>query len=219
MSTWIRHLVRPELSDPVAVVGSPGLRSVGQLVIDYLKDDLKPTLIAELHSSHFPLFYQTSPSYTPSPEFPGEAGVRVDSSRPTLPEVEFHYSSAPELIITRGYHANFYGQYEVAERVLDVFEEWGVQRLIVIAGYAQEGADVCCAATNVSLLKEMEGKGIGKGYEGPFYGFSGLVFGLAALRDMKGICLFGRTQLSREYPESPDRSVVDTIIEKLYRIL
>jgi len=217
--TWIRYLERPELREPVAVVGSPGLRSVGKLAIDHLISELKPTLIAELYSSHLPLFHQTSPSYAPSPEFPGEPGVTVAHNSTDLPKVEFYHSSNPDQIIARGYHANFHGQYEVAEKVLDLFKESRVERMFVIAGYAQEGEAVCCAATSPNMIEEMKRHSVEKGYEGPFYGFSGLVFGLAALRDIKGVCLFGRTKPNLEYPEYPDPYAAKAVLEKLRQIL
>ncbi|MDQ1281022.1 MAG: uncharacterized protein QG670_2286, partial [Thermoproteota archaeon] len=107
--TWIRFLFKPELREPLAIVGSPGLRSVGQLVIEDLVRSLKANQIAELYSSHFPILYQTSPSYSPVPEFPGEPGVIIDDKNVKLPRIEFYYSPVPSIIIVKGYHANFYG--------------------------------------------------------------------------------------------------------------
>ena len=220
--TWIKYLNRPKLREPVAIVGSPGLRSVGEYAIKYLVNNLKSTLTAELYSSHFPVVYQTSPSYAPFPGFPGESGVTIAQNQTKLPKVELHYSitpDTPDLIIAKGIHANFYGQYEVAEKVLDFFEEFGVKGLIVLAGYGREGEDVCCAATSLSMIEEMKKLGIEKGYDGPFYGFSGLVFGLATLRGMKGVCLFGRTKPNPEYPEDPDPSAAKMVLQKLDQLL
>lgn len=217
--TWIRILTKPELREPLAIVGSPGLRSVGKLVIESLVVSLKANLMAELYSSHFPVFYQTSPSYSPIPEFPGEPGVIIDDKNVKLPRVEFYYSSAPSLIIVKGYHANFYGQYEVAEKVLDFFEESGVKRIIGVAGYGHEGEGVCCAATNLKMLEEMKRFQVEKEYVGPLYSFSGLVFGLATLRGMSGVCLFGRTKPNPDYPEDPDTNAAKIVMEKLQQIL
>jgi proteasome assembly chaperone (PAC2) family protein len=220
--TWIKYLNKPKLREPLAVVGSPGLRSIGEYAIKYLVNDHKSTLTAELYSSHFPVFYQTSPSYVPFPGFPGESGVTITQNHTMLPRVELYYSitlHAPDLIIAKGIHANFYGQYEVAEKVLDFFEEFGVKGIIVLAGYGRDGEDVCCAATNLSMIEEMKKLGIEKGYEGPFYGFSGLVFGLATLRGIKAVCLFGRTKPNPEYPEDPDPSAAKTVLQKLHQIL
>jgi proteasome assembly chaperone (PAC2) family protein len=50
-------------------------------------------------------------------------------------------------------------------------------------------------------------------------GFSGLVLGLAKLRGIKGVCLFGRSQPSVEDPEYPDPRAAKKVLETLSRIL
>jgi uncharacterized protein len=205
--TWIRRVNKPKLRAPIAIVGAPGLRSVGQLAVDNLINDLKATLAAELYSSHFPVIYETSPSYIPSPDLPGESGFIIKHSNVSLPKIEFYYSSNPDLIIAKGYHANFSGQYEVAENVF------------VLAGYGREGEDVYGAATSLSIVDELKKYHIEKGYVGPFYGFSGLIFGLTKLRGIDAVCLFGRTKPNLEYPEDPDPQAAKILLGKLNQIL
>jgi hypothetical protein len=94
-----------------------------------------------------------------------------------------------------------------------------VTRLFVLAGYGVGEGEVCCAATDPELVDELKKRGIGTGYEGPFIGFSGLVLGLAKLRGIKGICLFGRSQPNPEDPESPDPRAAGKVLEKLADIL
>jgi proteasome assembly chaperone (PAC2) family protein len=50
-------------------------------------------------------------------------------------------------------------------------------------------------------------------------GFSGLVLGMAKLRGIKGICLFGRSQPSVEDPEYPDPQAAKRVLEALSRVL
>lgn len=219
-STWIKHHKKVTLDEPIALAGSPGLRSIGKLVIDSLVDVLKPELIASLYSTHLPLIYQTKPAYTSHPMLPGIGGVKVGTGGIDLPNVQFFASANPSLIITSGTHANFDGQYEVAEKVLDFYEEVGVKRLIVLAGYGMDGEEVCCAATNRDILSEMKEKyDIPVCYKGPFYGFSGLVFGLASLRDMDSLCLLGRTEPKPENPEYPDEEASLVLLNILNQIL
>lgn len=219
-NTWVTFHKRPELKNPVAVVGSPGLRSIGELVIDRLIDRIRPEFFAELHSSFFPVVYHTRPPYAPDPNLPGDGGVIVGRDGVALPRVQFYSSVDPDLIVTRGYHADFKGQYEVAEKVLDVFEEFGVERMIVIAGYGLRGREVCCAATKPEIIGEMKERyGIEPDYEGPFYGFSGLVFGLAKTRGIEAICLFGRTRPEPEDPQKPDEAAAETVMSWLTKIL
>ncbi|MFQ6076561.1 MAG: PAC2 family protein [Candidatus Bathyarchaeia archaeon] len=219
-NTWVIYHRRPELKSPVAIAGSPGLRSIGELVIDHLIEKLKPDLFAELYSAFFPVVYHTRPPYAPDPRLPGDGGVMVKLGGVGLPRVQFYSSMSPELIITRGYHADFKGQYEVAEKVLDVYEEFGVERMIVIAGYGLRGREVCCAATKPEIIEEMKERyGVEPDYEGPFYGFSGLVFGLAKPRGIEALCLFGRTKPEPEDPQKPDEDAAKTVLRWLTKML
>jgi proteasome assembly chaperone (PAC2) family protein len=217
---WVNHIRKPTLNEPIAIVGSPGLRSIGKLAIDYLVKKLQAKLIAELYSTHFPLIFHTKPSYASHPRFLGDAGVRVRENEIAFPRIQFHSSTFPDLLITDGYHANFNGQYEVAEKVLDFFEEYNVKKMIVLAGHGKTGNEICCAATNRTLIQEMkEEYGLEVEYQGSFYGFSGLVFGLAKLRRISSICLFVRTESNLGEAEYPDENAVSIIMKYLSRIL
>jgi proteasome assembly chaperone (PAC2) family protein len=207
------------MTDLVGIVASRGMRSIGIIAIDYLIKKLQPTLIDELYSTHFPVIYETQPSYAAHPHHSGTPGIWLQKIGATLPKIEFYLSSSPKLLLTRGYHANFEGQYEVAEQVLDICEKHGVKRLFVLAGYGTGEGDVCCAATDLQLVEELKTHGVGTGYEGPFMGFSGLILGLAKLRGIKGVCLFGRSQPSVEDPEYPDPQAAKKVLETLSRVL
>ena len=47
--TWIEHRGDVELIEPAAVVGSPGLRSIGKLVMGSLIAKTKATIIADMY--------------------------------------------------------------------------------------------------------------------------------------------------------------------------
>jgi proteasome assembly chaperone (PAC2) family protein len=207
------------MTELVGIVASRGLRSVGIIAIDYLIKNLRPRLIDELYSPHFPIIYETQPSYAAHPDYPGRPGVWLQKGGVMVPRVEFYLSDSPRLLLTRGYHANFNGQHEVAEHVLDICEKHSVKRLFVLAGYGTGEGEVCCAGTDLQLVEELKKHGIGTGYEGPFIGFSGLVLGFAKLRGIKGVCLFGRSQPNLEDPESPDPKAAKKVLEALNRIL
>jgi len=193
-----------------------GLRSVGITVIDQLIKKVQAKLFAELYSTHFSVIFDTKPSYAPDPDFPGEAGIKVRSTIVELPKIQFYYMTTPTLIVTRGYNADFKGQYEVAEKVVAFYEEMKVKRIIVLAGYGTEGKEVCCAATDPKIVAEMkEQYGLEPGYEGPFYGFSGLIFGLAKAKGIEGLCLFGRTEPDLDDPEYPDEQTAAKLLKQL----
>jgi proteasome assembly chaperone (PAC2) family protein len=218
--TWIENHSNNEFIEPIAVVGSPGLRSIGKLVMDSLIVKTKATLIANLYSTHIPSIYQTKPSYATHPMLPGSGGVIVESGKADFPKVQFYACSTPSLIITKGDHANFEGQYDVAEKVLDFLVENNVKRIIVVAGYGSKDNKICGAATTKELVVEMKEKfGIDIGFKGPFMGFSGLVFGLSKRKGMEAICLFASTQPNMDDPEFPDKEASDRALNKLQVIL
>jgi len=219
-STWIKQYKKVELNEPMTVVGSTGMRSIGKLVVDYLIKQLKPQLMAELYSTHFPLIYQTKPAYSPHPELPGIGGVEIEFGEVGLPRVQFYAHAHPPLIITKGYNANFSGQYEVAGKVVDFFKELRVRRIVVVAGYGSKEKKVCCAATCEKIIDEIKNKfQIEVDYKGPFYGFSGLVFGLAGLRSIEALCLLVSAEPVPTDPEDPDEESSQLLLNKLNQIL
>ena len=207
MEIWIDKYEKNTFNSPIAIVGSPGMRSIGKLVTDHLIVQTKANLIAELHSTHLPVIYETKPTFAAHPDLPGSGGVTVSNGVVSLPKVQFYASSVSPIIIAKGYHANFDGQYDVAEKVVDFLIDLQVKKLIVIAGYGSKEKKICCAATTKEILQEMQQRyGIGPDYKGPFYGFSGLVFGLAGLKEIEAISLFASAEPNPEDPEAPDES-------------
>jgi proteasome assembly chaperone (PAC2) family protein len=217
---WIEIRKESEIRKPIAIVGSSGLRSIGKLVADKLINEVRAELIAELFSSHLPLIYHTKPSYMSHYSLPGIGGVAVNEGQVNLPKVQFYMSSSPSLIIVKGYHANFAGQYDVAEKVIRFLEQCGVKRIIVTAGYGSKTRKVCCAATSQDIIDEMREKfKMEVDYVGPFYGFSGLVFGMSKLMGIEALSLFAGTQPNLENPEFPDPDSSDMILDILRHVI
>lgn len=218
-ATWIEQYKRAELGEPVAIVGSPGLRSIGKLVVDKLITETRAQLIAELYSTHLPSIYQTAPSYAANPGYPGVGGALVHSAQADLPSIPFYACSRPELILVAGYHPNFEGHYDVAETVVRLLSEHHVKRMIVVAGYGSTGNNVVCAANSARIIREMkENFNIGVGYEGPFMGFSGLVFGLAERQNIEALCLFAATTPTEQGLEFPDHEASERVVEQLRKM-
>jgi len=219
-SVNIRLLQKPKEALSRAVASSPGLRSVGWGALATLTSKLNPILTAEIFSQNFPTHYDTVPSYLAKPEAYGMAGIQVEAGRLSLPKVKVYASPQLSLCLIQGYHANFYGQYEVAEAVVSLLEQFEVEWLYVLAGYALEGEPVCCAASDRRLLEEAEKRfGLKPGYVGPFLGFSGLLAGLAAEKGIKVLWLFGKTTPNPEDPEKPDPEASENLYRKLCEIL
>jgi proteasome assembly chaperone (PAC2) family protein len=217
---WIERREKAELTEPWAVLGSSGMRSIGRLVLDHLIVETKAKLVAELYSTHLPVIYETKPSFAAHPSLPGFGGVTVQSGQVELPKVQFYAESLPPVIFALGYHANFDGQYNVAEKTVDFLSELHVKRIIVIAGYSSKEKKVCCAAANKEIMLEMKEKfSIEADYKGPFYGFSGLVFGLAKLKGIEAVCLFGGTEPNMEDPEAPDEESSNMVLGMVKQLL
>jgi proteasome assembly chaperone (PAC2) family protein len=217
---WIKRHNSSSMRNPVAIVGSPGLRSIGKLVVDSLISQVQANLTAELYSTHLPSIYETSPSYASDPTLPGQSGAIVEWGQADLPKVQFYSCGIPPVVLVRGYHPNFDGQYTVAEKVVDFLSDLGVERMIVVAGYGSKEKKTVCAANTQKALDEMKTRfGVGTGYKGPFMGFSGLVFGMAKLRDIEAVCLFAGTEPNEENLELPDPEASTRLVEFLNRML
>ncbi len=217
---WMQQFAKTDLHEPVAIVGSPGFRSIGKLAVDSLIAQTKARLLAGLYSIHLPSIYQTSPSYAADPSLPGIGGSIVESGSIDLPKIQFYACSDPPLVFVMGHHANFSGQYKVAEKVVEYLADLGVKQMIVLAGYGSKENKICCAATSQKGLDEMKEKfGIDIGYKGPFMGFSGLVFGLSKLKGIEAVCLFAGTEPVEEDLEFPDTAASVRVVELTNKIL
>ncbi|KON33141.1 MAG: hypothetical protein AC479_05505 [miscellaneous Crenarchaeota group-6 archaeon AD8-1] len=216
---WLKEIKKVQLKDGIAIVGSPGLGSIGKLSIDYLVKETKAELTATLYSSHLPLIYHTKPAYLAHYSLPGSAGIKIKQNEIDLPKVDF-FTKEPKLILTSGYHANFDGCYEIAEEVVKFLKNNRIKRIIITAGYGSKEKKVCCAATSQKLIQEMKNKyNIETEYQGPFYGFSGLVFGAAKLQQIEAISLFSGVEAKPGNPEFPNEESAKLLIDILKKMI
>ena len=224
---WIEYRDTREiaLKDPVAIVGSPGLRSVGKLVIDVLVESLQPTLFAELFSYGFPCIYY-GPSYL---EAPSHAGALIEKGYVTkLPNVAMYVlkNESPEgeangrdIVIIKGYQAyDAYNHYMVADKLTDFFTELNITRVISLGAQVIE-EDIRCCATDIGLLEEMSRYGIETTQVDRFIGFSGLVTAIGREKGIEGVCLFASTVQSSTDLEYPDYNAAKKLLEKVSEIV
>jgi proteasome assembly chaperone (PAC2) family protein len=211
--------IKPDLKKPIAIVGSSGLRSVGKIVIDYLveKAQPQPELFAQLYSYGFPCIYY-GPSYVCPPS---AVGVETTKSGVVkLPQAEFYElqwrsRAHHDVIITKGYQANdSVFQYEVADKVTDIFKQLHVSKIISLGAQTLEEGIRCCA-TDVELVKEMNKYGIKKANVEQFIGFSALVVAIGKEKGLKGVCLFANTHQNTADVEYPDFNASRKLLEKI----
>jgi proteasome assembly chaperone (PAC2) family protein len=215
---WIEYRDTIELKEPIAIVGSSGLRSVGKIVVDELVEKAHPRLFADLYSYGFPSIYY-GPSYLSAPS---SVGVKIaKGSVVELPSVEFYAieNRVQDIIITRGYQSyNAPNQYAVADAVSDLFKELRVKKVLSLgAQVIEEGITGC--ATDLDVLEELYTFGIKKTNVDRFIGFSGLVVAVGRGKGLKGACVFANTAQNLTDPEYPDFNAAKELLEKVGEIV
>ncbi len=167
------------------VCGLPGIAYIGKLSVDYLIQQLKADLVAEVYSEHFPPYVIIK-----------EDGL-VELLRNELNL--FHREDGQDILFLSGNAQSFSpeGQYEIAETVLDLAVEKGVNRVYSVAALVTdrefETPNVFCAATSPSLLEEVKAHGAQPLDHGMIGGENGIVLGLARKRGIEGACLMAET--------------------------
>ncbi|MGC9443996.1 MAG: PAC2 family protein [Candidatus Methanospirareceae archaeon] len=214
-----------KLSNPIAIVGAPGLRSVGKLAVDMLIEHLEPRLYAEIYSYGFPSIYY-GPSYLGAPSHAG--GLTTKDYLTELPSVKIYIIVEPkrgsstadkELVLISGYQAyDPLNQHMVVDRVTDVLKELGVKRVFSLGAQVIESGTTCCA-TDTNVLAEMNRYGITQTHVDRFIGFSGLVAALAMMKGIEGVCLFSGTTQNTEDPEYPDLDAAQELVVRVAEIL
>lgn len=179
-----------ELSNPVLVVGLPGLGNVAKLAADYLKDKIKTVKFATIYSKYFP------------PQvYVGDNGlIRLVSN-----DLYYHKATSKshrDLIILVGDYQGISpeGQYELTDRVLALANKMGVKEVFTLAGFAQghmvDNPRVLGAATSSTRVENMKKLGVVFSKNEPgsgLIGASGLFLGIGQLYGIESICLMGET--------------------------
>lgn len=181
---------KPKLKNPIFIEGLPGIGNVGKLAVEHLIDSVRATKFIELYSK----------------DFPPQVFINDDGTI-SLVNNEFYYWKAKKrnqrdlILLTGDYQAlSSNGQYELAEKILDIAEEFNAKEIFTLGGYGLghevREPKVLCATTDKSLVKNMKKYGaIFRKNEpgGGIVGASGLLLGLGKLRGFKGTCFMGET--------------------------
>jgi hypothetical protein len=180
-------LAEPELDDPVLVEGMPGVGHVGSLVAEHLLEERGGEPIRRIYSEHLP------PQVTVD-----------DAGRAELISVDLHHVEVGDrdlLVLTGDQQAaSGVGHYRIADAVLDIAEETGVERVLALGGIPTgelvEDHAVLGAATGDALIETLESVGVEfreNEPEGGIVGISGLLVGLGGRRGLEAACLMGET--------------------------
>ena len=187
----ITELEKPNLKKPTLIQGLPGLGFVGKIAVDFFIEQLKPQKIAEIYSTYLTLS-------------DGEIGIKVNSNGTyALPKYEFYAYQERNpsiLFLTGDTQPTPWGQYHVAETVLDYVEGFGCKRLIALGGYStsRNVKDVYVITSDIMLINEYKNRvKLAKG--GRIKGAFGIILGLGKKRGMDCLGLLGAT--NRVYPD------------------
>ncbi len=211
--TIIKTFERPKLTNPVLIEGLPGVGNIGRVAVGYLIEELGAKKFAQLYSQHFFPFV-----------------VLHDEYQIHLLKNEFYYWKAKKkgqrdmiFLIGDCQALSPNGHYEVMKAVLDFVEKFGVKDIFTVGGIAtgeiEDKPEVLGAVTDKSLLKKYQGYGIqfeaGKKI-GYIVGAAGLLLGLGAERDMRGISLLGETS---GFPIVTDPKAAEVVLDILTKML
>lgn len=186
----IQYTERPKLKSPIFIEGLPGVGNVGKLAADHLIDFLGARLFATLYSKYFP----------PQVLVEDDGVIRLVSNKFYCWKAK--KNGLHDLILLGGDYQGLTpeGQYQLADRILDVIVPLGVKKMITLGGYGVgkmvEAPRVLGAATDHAFIEELKKFGVvfSKGEPGSgIVGASGLLLGLGVLRNMKSACLMGET--------------------------
>jgi len=175
-----------DFDSPILIEGLPGIGYVGKLAADHLVEELDSEKFAEMRSFYFPHHVKIS-----------EEGL-LDRVK-----ISFHYASSGDkefIILTGDVQAtSSEGHYEVTNRILDVVEDFGVESIYCLGGYATgnhstSDPKVIGASNKEEIVENYREEGIDvEEGSGPVLGVSGLLLGLGKGRGLEGSILMGET--------------------------
>ncbi len=207
-STIITRKKGVKTRNPILLVGLPGIGSVGRIVVEHMKKELKAEKIATLYSPHFP-----------NHAIMGENGrIRMVSNRFYLARSK---SGVDAVLLTGDSQAaSPEGQFEVNMRIVRFFrDELKGKRIITLGGYIQhEGRPgkprVFGNGTNSSIIEEFKKEGVLFSHaKGVIWGSAGMLVAFAKLNKIEGICLMGET--SFDFDAMAAKAVLDILSKKL----
>ncbi|WP_309491880.1 PAC2 family protein [Candidatus Hecatella orcuttiae] len=211
MPAWTRiYLVEDlKLKSPILVQGLPGLGLVGKLAVNYLIDELKPKLFAELYSSYLNL-----------PD--GSTGIQIkEDGTYYMPKIELYVHRHPKhdiILITGDSQPTLHGQYEVVDHILELAQKQGCERVIALGGFQtpveKEIGKVYGVFNDAKLGEDLKNLGVQITRSGAITGACGVILGLSDRRSIPSIALLGATR-----GDYPDMQAARGVLNVLLKIL
>lgn len=208
----VKILRRPKLSHPSLVAAWPGISNVALGAATYLKDKLGATELAYIEPSGF--FALNSAMVEDNLVLP-----------PRFPQSKFYYwkdkRAGRDLIVFLCESQPASQGYELAHKVLDLAQGWGVEQVFAFAAavvsHLEDKPRVWVAATTSEILQKAKRQGLV--LKGDFYiaGMNGLLLSVAKERNIPGLCLLGETPHYAAQIQNPRASLA--VLEALTQTL
>ncbi|MDV0445119.1 hypothetical protein MmiAt1_06760 [Methanimicrococcus sp. At1] len=176
-----------ELTNPVMIVGLPGVGHVGKLVADHLIEALDAKKMIDIYSEHFP----------PQVMVKEDSTVELVGNRLYLAKTD-----KADLLILAGdsQSTDPAGHYSLCELYIGFASQFNVNRIFTLGGYptgiVNEENYVIGAVNNVEMIDGLKEQGIQFNPSEPpggIVGASGLILAFAKLRNIDAACLMGTT--------------------------
>lgn len=184
MKFEIKYIRKPELRNPVAIAGLPGIANIGKLSIEYLINELDSNKFAELYTDYFPGWVTR------------ESGL-IDNLRVNFYEGRIDGFNRDLILLTADAQASSsIGQYKLSRRIIEVIDDLSAEMIITMAAFLSPKEDkspVVGIATDSETAKLIEDREIELLKEGRIIGMNGLLVSLAYEKEIKGFCLMGTT--------------------------
>ncbi len=189
VSTEVEYVNKLDLEEPVMIEGLPGVGHIGKLAIDHLIDELDADKLVEIYSQYLP------------PQVLVDEEGNVDLAKIEIYGKETE-DDVKDILMVSGDHQSVEnkGHFEISEKILDVSEEFGVEKIFTLGGFATgevvETPKVYGAVNDLSLkeiLQEVDIKFKKRTPAGGIVGASGLLLGLGKKRGIKAACIMGET--------------------------
>jgi proteasome assembly chaperone (PAC2) family protein len=182
----VKLYTTPRLQRPYLVAGWSGMGAVAILTINYLRQELGAEILGEIDPRAF---------FSPS-----QVTIKDRLLQATeYPESKFYFlqkGTAHDLIFFIGTDQPSQGGYGMALLVLDIAEQFGVERIYTAAAFPtfihhNQEPGVWGTATHPDLLAEIEAYDVQIMDQGTIGGLNGLLLAAARERGIEGLCLLG----------------------------
>jgi hypothetical protein len=187
---WKSTLIgkRPELKNPVLIVGLPGIGNVGKVSVDFMIDELKAVKLYELFSYSFP-----------------HSVFVNEENLVELPSIEMYYKKMKknDLLFLAGdvQPIDEVSCYEFCDKIIEIFEDLGGKQIVTLGGVGLQivpkKPNIYCTGNSKKVISEYS-KGTAAnnklhGIVGPIIGVSGLIVGMAGKKKIPAVTLLAET--------------------------